>query len=45
MAESLKELLRQEMNLDVLNKKVSQAEMKATKLKKQVGYLFKNVPA
>ncbi len=36
MGNSLKELLRQEMNLDDLNKKVCQAEVKASKLKKQV---------
>lgn len=36
MGNSLKELLRQEMNLDDLNKKVCQAKVKATKLKKQV---------
>jgi uncharacterized coiled-coil protein SlyX len=36
MGNSLKELLRQEMNLDDLNKKVCQAEVKAAKLKKQV---------
>jgi hypothetical protein len=36
MGNSLKELLRQEMNLDDLNKRVYQAEVKAIKLKKQV---------
>ena len=37
MGNSLKELLLQEMNLDDLNRKVWQAEVKANKLKKQVG--------
>ncbi|XP_028401814.1 uncharacterized protein LOC114524821 isoform X2 [Dendronephthya gigantea] len=35
MGNSLKELLRQEMNLSDLNKKVYQAQVKASKLKKQ----------
>ena len=36
MGNSLKDLLHQEMDLDDLNKKVCQAKVKATKLKKQV---------